>query len=79
LLSAISVEYAHTAHETDAYGGNVQKDLGAATSGEINVPGVPGALMETFQGGAIYWSSSTGAHVVYGAIEAEYKRGRVHD
>src|SRR5271166_6375320 len=72
LLSAISAEYAATAHETDAYGRVVQKDLGAPTSGEINVPGVPGALMETFQGGAIYWSPSTSAHVVYGAIDGKY-------
>jgi uncharacterized protein with LGFP repeats len=28
--------------------------------------------MNTFQGGAIYWSPSTGAHVVYGAIGAKY-------
>ena len=28
--------------------------------------------MNTFQGGAIYWSPTTGAHVVYGAIGAEY-------
>lgn len=72
LLSAISTEYAVTAHETDAYGNSVQKDLGAATSGEVNVPGVPGALMETFQGGAIYWSAGTGAHVVYGGIDGKY-------
>ena len=72
MLSAISAEYAATAHETDAYGRVVQKDLGAPTSGEINVPGVPGARMETFQGGAIYWSPSTSAHVVYGAIDGKY-------
>jgi hypothetical protein len=72
LLSAISVEYANTAHETDAYGGIVQKDLGAPTSAEVSVPGVPGALEETFQGGAIYWSQNTGAHVVYGGIGAKY-------
>jgi hypothetical protein len=28
--------------------------------------------MNTFQGGAIYWSPSTGAHVVYGGIGAKY-------
>ena len=73
LLSAISVEYAATAHETDLFGRVVQQILGAPTSGEINVPGVPDALMETFQGGTIYWSPTTGAHVVYGGIGAEYK------
>ena len=45
---------------------------GAPTSDEMNVPGVPGARMNTFQGGTIYWSPGTGAHVVYGAIGAEY-------
>jgi uncharacterized protein with LGFP repeats len=72
LLSAISAEYAATAQETDAYGRVVQKDLGVPTSGVINVPGVAGARMETFQGGAIYWSPGTGAHVVYGGIDAKY-------
>ena len=60
------------AHEFGANGVSVQKILGVATSDEKNVPGVPGARMNTFQGGAIYWSPSTGAHVVYGAIGAKY-------
>ena len=47
--------------------------LGLPTSDEMNVPGVAGARMNTFQGGAIYWSPTTGAHVVYGAIFALYK------
>ena len=34
--------------------------------------GGAGARINTFQGGAIYWSPTTGAHVVYGAIGAEY-------
>jgi uncharacterized protein with LGFP repeats len=38
----------------------------------MNVPGVSGARMNTFQGGTIYWSPSTGAHVVYGGIGALY-------
>jgi uncharacterized protein with LGFP repeats len=38
----------------------------------MDVPGVPGARMNTFQGGAIYWSPATGAHVAYGAIGAYY-------
>src|SRR5262249_53226213 len=37
---AIADEYAHTASETDGYGVNVQKLLGAPTSDEINVPDV---------------------------------------
>jgi len=68
----IGVEYAATANERDFFGRNVQTLLGAPTSDEMDVPGVPGARMNTFQGGAIYWSPSTGAHVVYGAILAKY-------
>jgi uncharacterized protein with LGFP repeats len=72
LYGAIAAEYAATAHEFGANGVAVQKILGVATSDETNVPGVPGARMNTFQGGAIYWSPSTGAHVVYGGIGAKY-------
>ncbi len=72
VYGAIGAEYAATAHETDAYGRNVQTLLGLPTSDEMNVPGVSGTRMNTFQGGTIYWSASTGAHVVYGAIGAEY-------
>ena len=42
------------------------------TSDEAGVPGVPGARMTTFQGGTIYWSAATRAHVLYGDIRAEY-------
>ena len=69
---AIRAEYAATANEGDAYGTVVQRILGAPTSDEMNVPGVAGARMNTFQGGAIYWSPATGAHVVYGGIGAKY-------
>jgi uncharacterized protein with LGFP repeats len=69
---AIWGEYLQTANETDAGGTRVQDILGQPTSDEMNVPGVTGARMSTFQGGTIYWSPSTGAHVVYGAIGAEY-------
>ena len=72
VYGAIGAEYAALAHETDAYGRDAQLVLGLPTSDEMNVPGVSGARMNTFQGGAIYWSPSTGAHVVYGAIGAEY-------
>jgi hypothetical protein len=71
--SAISTEYSATAHETDAYGTNVQSLLGKATSGVVAVPGVSGAYVETFHdSGAIYYSPTTGAHVVYGAIGDKY-------
>jgi uncharacterized protein with LGFP repeats len=65
-------EYLHTFWERDAYGVRVQKILGLATSDEMDVPGVAGARMNTFQGGTIYWSPDTGAHVVYGGIAAKY-------
>ena len=72
VYGAIGAEYAATANETDSTGGIVQLYIGLPTSDEMNVPGVSGARMNTFQSGAIYWSPSTGAHVVYGAIGAEY-------
>jgi hypothetical protein len=72
-VSAINAEYTHTGSETDAYGTNVKSLLGSATTGVVSVPGVSGAYMESFHdGGAIYWSASTGAHVVFGGIGAEY-------
>jgi hypothetical protein len=70
VYGAILAEYAATANYTYANGTNVQTLLGAATSDEMNVPGVPGARMNTFQGGAICWSPATGAHVVYGGVGA---------
>ena len=46
--------------------GTADSDLGYPTSDEIAIPG--GAFQE-FDGGNIYWSAQTGAHVVeYGAI-----------
>jgi uncharacterized protein with LGFP repeats len=72
VYGAIGAEYAATANETGGDGSVVQADLGAPTSDEMNVPGVAGARMNTFQGGAIYWSPNSGAHVVYGGIGAEY-------
>jgi uncharacterized protein with LGFP repeats len=70
---AIWGEYLATANEP-VVGVNysVQDMLGEPTGDEMDVPGVPGARMSVFQGGTIYWSPSTGAHVVYGAIGAEY-------
>jgi uncharacterized protein with LGFP repeats len=73
VYGAIEAEYLHTANERDYYGRVVKTLLGAPTSDEMNVPGVAGARMNTFQGGNIYWSPSTGAHVVYGAILARYE------
>jgi hypothetical protein len=72
--SAITAEYAATASETDAYGTNVHSLLGSATSQIEYVSGVSGAEVQFFHdNGAIYWSSGTGAHVVYGSIGAEYQ------
>ena len=58
--------------ETDAFGNKVSGILGLPTSDEKPVPGVPGGRMNSFQGGDIYWSVTTGRHVVYGAIGAKY-------
>ena len=69
---AIGSKYAATVFETDAYGNDVQQILGAPTSDEMDAPGLPGVRMNTFQGGAIYWSAANGAHAVSGAIGAEY-------
>jgi hypothetical protein len=68
----IGAEYAATAFQKDAGGRVVQTVLGLPTSDEMNVPGVAGGRMNTFQGGAIYWSPTTGAHDVYGLIGAKY-------
>jgi uncharacterized protein with LGFP repeats len=72
VYGAIGAEYAASFNETDYYGTHVQWDLGAPTSDEMDVPGVAGARMNTFQGGSIYWSAATGAHVVYGGIGDKY-------
>jgi uncharacterized protein with LGFP repeats len=73
VYGAIWAKYAATAYETDYSGTNVQGILGAASSDEMDVPGVPGARMNTFQSGTIYWSPGTGAHVVYGGIGNLYQ------
>ena len=73
VVGAIGAEYtAGLLGQTGGNGVSVRKTLGAPTSDEMNVPGVPGARMNTFQGGAIYWSPATGAHVVYGGIGTLY-------
>jgi uncharacterized protein with LGFP repeats len=51
--------------------------LGAPTSNEYSLPGLPGVQVEEFVGGQIYWSLATGAHEIHGAIEVEYV-GIVH-
>ena len=47
--------------------------LGRPLNNEHDVAGVPGARMEDFTGGTIYWSPATGAHEVHGAILARYR------
>ena len=46
--------------------------VGLPTSDEQNVTGVTGAKYNQFQGANIYWSATTGAHEVHGAILAKY-------
>ena len=45
--------------------------IGLPTSGETDGP-LPGSRMNSFQRGGIYWSATTGAHDVYGAIAGRY-------
>jgi uncharacterized protein with LGFP repeats len=49
--------------------------LGQPQDNEYDVAGVPGARMEDFQGGQIYWSGPTGAHEVHGLIAIKYRTG----
>jgi hypothetical protein len=72
VYGAIGGKYADTASLTDAFGTHVKDIIGLPTSDELAVAGRPGARVNFFQNGAIYWSSSTGAHVVYGAIGGLY-------
>jgi hypothetical protein len=74
LIDPIQREYALTASETDCNGTSVQKILGTPTSPEtpISVPNVAVASMQTYQGGTIYFSPDSGAHVVYGDIATKY-------
>ena len=44
--------------------------LGYPTAGET--PTVNGGTVQTFQGGAIYWTATTGAHATSGAIRAAW-------
>lgn len=48
------------------------KVFGMPKTSERDVPGVPGARMNVFEFGNIYWSVQTKAHEVHGAILAEY-------
>jgi hypothetical protein len=74
VLAGINDEYKATAGEKDAYDRVVRQLLGAPTSDEVDAPGVPGARMNTFTGGTIYWSPdrTIGTHVVYGGIAGKY-------
>ena len=74
IYGAILSEYNSLAGVKAADGTFVKTTLGAPTSDETDVPGIPGARMNTFQGGAIYWSSATGAHVVFGEYYFWYQR-----
>jgi hypothetical protein len=47
--------------------------LGFPTTDERRTPGRPGAFNH-FQSGSVYWSPSTGAHAVYGAIRERWAR-----
>src|SRR5262249_41634720 len=46
---------------------------GLPTTTQTFAPNIPGRRMVQFGSGNIYWTSTTGAHTVHGAILAEYK------
>lgn len=48
------------------------ESFGIPVTDELDVPGKPGARMNQFERGRIYWSSATGARPVYGGIMARY-------
>jgi hypothetical protein len=55
--------------------------LGYPVTDEVATAGRPGAV-NLFEGGSVYWSASTGAHAMYGAIlqawgSQGYERGRL--
>lgn len=52
--------------------GSERGDLGYPTSDEVSNPNKPG-VVQRFQGGTVYWSDSTGPHVVEGAILTAYR------
>jgi uncharacterized protein with LGFP repeats len=47
---------------------NAEWGLGFPTGGETGVTGVAGAVKQSFTGGTVYWSASTGAHALRGGI-----------
>lgn len=72
------VDYIHMAPLEDVHpGGAIEGKwkqsswLGAPTAPETDAA-VPGSRMQTFEHGAVYWSPSTGAHAVKGAIQGAY-------
>src|SRR5260370_278207 len=73
IYGPIASEFFATGNEKDPHGTVVEKMLGPPTRDETGVSGVAGARMNSFQGGNIYWSPSTGAHVVYGDIGTKYQ------
>ena len=48
-------------------------ELGWPTSNHSATPAKPGAFTH-FQGGSIYWSTSTGSHIVKGAIKTKWSK-----
>lgn len=47
-------------------------ELGQPVGPEVDA-GVPGGRQQEFDGGVVYWSPTTGAHIVRGAIRGEYR------
>ncbi|MHB1054882.1 MAG: LGFP repeat-containing protein, partial [Thermoleophilia bacterium] len=47
--------------------------LGLPTTDETSVTGAPGARMNSFTQGEVYWNPTLGSHAVYGAIGIKYR------
>ncbi len=69
----VDTEYLATGSRVDGSGNNVQlTDLGVPTADEVGILTISGARVSYCGGGAVFWSSSTGAHAVWGAIYQKY-------
>ncbi|GAB3705407.1 L,D-transpeptidase family protein [Mariniluteicoccus flavus] len=74
----VSWHPAHGAHAV--YGAifqrydQIRSTLGSPTSGEVG-GAIPGVRLNRFERGTLYWSPTTGAHEVFGAIGAHYAHG----
>ncbi len=74
VYGAIGIELKSLATQTDPSGRSVQTTLGVPTADEQAAVDVTNGRVSNFQDGQIYWSPSTGAHVVQGAAWTLYNQ-----